>query len=148
MDAGGTYSRTIDGGDNWSAPTIPPTITATNIAGGGLSFVVASGSTLEYSSNGGLTFGPVGSGVPFIVALLAGSMDNYVATSGSLWSYSTDGGNNWTLASGSVPAFTPNFLAGCGGLSFVAGDNGGNWAYSTDGGDNWLSPTAPPTILQ
>ncbi len=149
MDAAGTYTRTADGGVTWLAPTIPPSITATAIAGGGLSVVAVAGTSYEFSSNGGQTLRPRdGRALPFFAALVAGSMLNYVTTSGSSWAFSVDAGNNWTLASGPVPSFVPNYLAGCGGTSFVATDNGGNWAFSTDGGNTWASPAAEPTILQ
>ena len=75
-------------------------------------------------------------------ALAAGSESNFVVTSGTSWAFSVDGGDTWTMASGPVPAFVANFVAGCGGQPFVAADVGGNWAYSTDGGNTWASPTA------
>ena len=105
----------------------------------------------EFATQGGKDFVAMTAALAITVglaALVAGSVLNFVATSGTSFAFSTDGGNNWTMSSGPVPSFTPNFLAGCGGASFVAADAGGNWAYSTDGGDTWASPTTPPTILQ
>jgi hypothetical protein len=95
-----------------------------------------------------VTFQPSTTPPPFIGALIAGDGANFVVTSGTSWAFSTDGGDTWTLPSGSVPAFTPNYLAGVGGTVFVAADAGGNWARSADGGNTWSPMATEPTILE